>query len=215
MLDVHPPHEPVLNWRDFLIHLFTITIGLLIAVGIEGCVEWREHRHLANEAAASMTDEIRSNAKDLQGVSSDIHKQQATLKEDVAMLKQVLQTGKLPHGTLSVHFSITDFDEVSWKTAQSTGALAFMPYSQAQEFSNIYNTQEELRTAEHQAARDAIVSLGTIAPMEDNKDDMSPADAKTMMTNIGILQGQLLLVDALVTDLDGEYRKYLAAHPQD
>lgn len=24
MLEVHPPHEPVHGWRDFLIHLFTI-----------------------------------------------------------------------------------------------------------------------------------------------------------------------------------------------
>ena len=39
MLDVHPPHEKMHGFKDFLLHLLTITIGLLIALGLEGCVE--------------------------------------------------------------------------------------------------------------------------------------------------------------------------------
>lgn len=34
-MEVHPPHEPIHSWRDFLLHLLTITIGLLIALGLE------------------------------------------------------------------------------------------------------------------------------------------------------------------------------------
>jgi hypothetical protein len=30
MLDVHPPHEKIHGFKDFLLHLLTITIGLLI-----------------------------------------------------------------------------------------------------------------------------------------------------------------------------------------
>jgi hypothetical protein len=36
MLDVHPPHEKMHGFKDFLLHLLTITIGLLIALGLEG-----------------------------------------------------------------------------------------------------------------------------------------------------------------------------------
>lgn len=32
MLEVHPPHHSISGWRDFLLHLLTITIGLLIAL---------------------------------------------------------------------------------------------------------------------------------------------------------------------------------------
>jgi hypothetical protein len=28
VLDVHPPHEAAHSWRDILIHLATITVGL-------------------------------------------------------------------------------------------------------------------------------------------------------------------------------------------
>ena len=38
MLDVHAPHETVHSWKDFFIHIATIVIGLLIAVGLEQTV---------------------------------------------------------------------------------------------------------------------------------------------------------------------------------
>jgi len=43
MLDVHVPH-PTHTWRDFFIHIATICVGLLIAVGLEQSVE-AVHRH--------------------------------------------------------------------------------------------------------------------------------------------------------------------------
>ena len=40
MLDVHSPHKSPDSWREFFVHLATITIGLLIALGLEAAVEW-------------------------------------------------------------------------------------------------------------------------------------------------------------------------------
>ena len=45
MLDVHPPHAPTHTWRDFLLHIATICIGLLIAVGLEQSVEALHRAH--------------------------------------------------------------------------------------------------------------------------------------------------------------------------
>lgn len=39
MLDVHPAHHAASTWRDFFIHIVTIVIGLLIAIGLEQTVE--------------------------------------------------------------------------------------------------------------------------------------------------------------------------------
>jgi len=54
MLDIHLPHKSIRGFSEFLIHLFTITVGLLIAVQIESFVEWRHHLHLAEEARVAM-----------------------------------------------------------------------------------------------------------------------------------------------------------------
>ncbi|MEI9980976.1 MAG: hypothetical protein WDN23_18615 [Edaphobacter sp.] len=44
MLEVHPPHHALNTWRDFFIHITTIVIGLLIAIGLEQSVEALHNR---------------------------------------------------------------------------------------------------------------------------------------------------------------------------
>ena len=213
MLDVHPPHEPVHGWRDFLLHILTITIGLLIALGLEGCVEWQHHRHLVHEAETSLHAEIESNAKGLQDILNDVHKQQADLKHDVAVLDDMIKSPKThKHQSMSIAFRINKFDDVSWKTAQSTGALSYMSYDTAEKYASIYSLQEELEKAQMQGSRDAILCIGPVMNTSD-KEDPTPDDARSMKDHIEVVQGQLLLVESLITGLDTEYKKFLAAHP--
>ncbi|HKW16159.1 MAG TPA: hypothetical protein VJO35_01495 [Terriglobales bacterium] len=213
MLDVHPVHNSIHGWRDFLLHLLTITIGLFIALSLEGLVEWQHHRSLVHDAQASMREEIRSNANRLNGADADIKNEQATLKADVNLLKQIIKTGKTPaNGNIDISFKIRGFDNLSWKAAQSTNALSYMSYATAKEYAEIYDMQEKFETAQAQAARDAIVSL---APFINLSEKESPvrADVPSMKQHVEILQAQLLLLDSLVTELKYEYKKFLAAHP--
>jgi hypothetical protein len=114
VIDVHPPHEPLHGWRDFFLHLSTITIGLLIALSFEGLVEWQHHRHLVHDAESSLHAEIQGNAKDMTDVLADLHKKQDTLKHDVSVLKVVIATKKLPKDqSIDIGFRIVTFDNVS------------------------------------------------------------------------------------------------------
>jgi hypothetical protein len=215
VLDVHPPHEPLYGWRDFFIHLTTITIGLLIALSLEGCVEWQHHRHLVHEAEASLGVEIRSNAQGLQRTLDDVHKRQETLREDVVVLKKIIANPKVPnHDSMSIDFHISGFEDVSWKTAQSTGALSYMPYERAKDYSDLYGQQDLVEEAEKQAARDAILSLAPFANSKKGDPNPSAEEAIMIKQRIEILQGQLLLVEAVVSSLDGNYKKFIAAHPE-
>jgi hypothetical protein len=214
LIDVHPPHEPLHGWRDFFIHLTTITIGLLIALSLEGLVEWQHHRHLVHEAESSLHAEIENNAKGLQGVLADLHKQQESLRHDVVVLKYIIKNHKTPKdASMEITFHIRTFDSVSWKTVQSTGALSYMPYARAEEYSDIYTTQDELAVAEQQAARDAIVSLAPFMNPADDDPDPTEGQADAVKQKIEVLQGQLTLVNNLFESLDRGYKKFLAAHP--
>ena len=215
MLDVHAPHEPILGWKEFFVHLFTITIGLLIALGLEGLVEWQHHRHLVHEAEASLHDEIRHNSEELQQTLNGLHKDQADLKHDVAILRLIMQTGRMPKNEqMSVDFRIHTFDSVAWRTAHATGAAAYMPYAHAHDYADIYGTQDELAESEKQAARDAIVSLAPLLNASDTDPDPTREEAKEIRDRIELLQGQLLLVDSLMQSLDKSYQKFLSEHPE-
>jgi len=211
MLDVHPVHEKIHSWRDFLLHLLTITIGLFIALSLEGLVEWHHHRQLVHEAEMSLHAEIRSNAAGLSGAVADIEKQHQKLAADVTTLKQLINTGKLPKDSnLEITFNVRGFENLSWKTAQSTNALSYMSYETAKQYAQIYELQDQFEIAEHQAARDAIVSLGPFMNMG-KEEGPSRAEAPAMKEHIEILQAQLLLLNSLVTKLDEQYKKFLAA----
>src|SRR5580693_4165763 len=61
MLDVHPAHHAASTWREFFIHIATIVIGLLIAVGLEQTVEYFHHRQQVAEIRRSLAEERRIN----------------------------------------------------------------------------------------------------------------------------------------------------------
>ena|SRR5580658_3556240 len=60
MLDVHAPHEGIHTWKNFFVHIATIVIGLLIAVGLEQTVEYFHHRHQVAEVRESLRVERRN-----------------------------------------------------------------------------------------------------------------------------------------------------------
>jgi len=188
---------------------------LLIALSLEGVVEWQHHRHLAHDAAASMRGEIVSNAKGMPSTLADLKKRQDQLSHDVDVLKEFLKTKKFPkQGGLEISFGIRTFDNVAWRTAQTTSALSYMPYDEAEDFSSIYTMQDLLTDSEKSAARDAMVALAPFLSMKDSDPDPTPDQTRAIIDKINILQGQLLLVNSFMTGLNGEYTKFLAAHPQ-
>ena len=50
--------------------------------------------------------------------------------------------------------------------------------------------------------------------MSDSDPVPTAEEATQMKQHIEVLQGQLMLLNAMVTSLDAEYKKFLAAHPE-
>jgi hypothetical protein len=216
VIDVHPPHEPIHGWRDFLLHLTTITIGLLIALSLEGLVEWQHHRHLVHEAEASLHAEIQANANKMPGIIANLQKHENEIKNDIATLQYIQQNHKKPehYSGFDLGFNFQQFADEGWKTAQSTDALSYMPYARAQEYGLIYGIQADFITAQQQATRDLLITTGSFAnDVDDHANDPTGGQAGSMKDKIGALQGELWLVDTHVQVLDKVYKDFLAAHP--
>jgi hypothetical protein len=49
MIDIHPPHHATTTRRDFFIHLSTVVLGILIAIGLEQTVELIHEQHQRQE----------------------------------------------------------------------------------------------------------------------------------------------------------------------
>jgi hypothetical protein len=211
MLDVHAPHERMHGFRDFLLHLFTITIGLLIALSLEGCVEWHHHRYLVSEAEGGLRTEIAQNSKTLGTLRQQIKDRQKQLDDDLAALAQMRAHPSGKHQAIGFSFGMHKFDEVAWKTTQTTGAFAYMPYDDARTYSDIYFTQDALFGVEQQVVDDVMRAASFPSTQSD---DWTPTAAQIdeMVDRIGMLRMRLLLLSSLVDALDKTYQKFESQH---
>ncbi len=194
MLDVHPPHKAIGNAAEFFLHLFTITVGLLIAVGIESLVERHQHRELAESARRTMTEEIRSNVGNVSSALREIADQRKRMDANVA---SVLKVQLAPAGTttddlkLDVSYGSTGVDETAWKAAQATAAISYMPYAEAQRFSGVYASAETFTEAENKLADDEAHFFGLIRRYHLGKGKVDKETADALAEQLGLMQGHL------------------------
>lgn len=140
-MDVHPPHQSIHTWQDFFIHLFTITVGLLIALSLEGTVEWLNHRHLVREARASIRREIVENRKLAVADLTSVRQDQARIEKNIQQLIGLRGGAKLEHVSLQYNLDWAGLSDSAWHTAQSTGAINYMDYQSAQALTGVYMQQ--------------------------------------------------------------------------
>jgi hypothetical protein len=165
MLDVHLPHKGIHGFWEFFIHLFTITVGLLIATQIESYVEWRHHVHLAEEARASLRAEIQKNLNDLRGMTPGLKKWREQIDTDLAVMERIQEHPedmKNQHAKWAISFSAVSMSDTAWRTAQSTGALAYMPYEEAERYTAIYKAQDALMGLEDKPVEDVAAIMGLV-----------------------------------------------------
>ena len=93
MLDVHPPHQAAHTWKDFLIHIATICVGLLIAIGLEQTVEAIHRHHEREELRTALTHESRQILRDTQRVEEATTPYIHQLQQLDAQVSEAARTG--------------------------------------------------------------------------------------------------------------------------
>lgn len=198
MLDVHPPHKAIHGTAEFFLHLFTITVGLLIAVGIEGAVTRHEHHKLAEEARETMTAEIRHNQGMIRDALRATQEEEKRLQANLATIAAVQQKPNGPeadNANLDISYNTTGLDHTAWRTAQATGALSYMSYEDASRFSGIYEIADNFEHLQDTLQDDEARFLGLIRRYLPNHGKLSKEGADAFAEQFGVLQGHLLAID--------------------
>ena len=136
MLDVHPPHHAANTLRDFLIHIVTIVIGLLIAIGLEQGVEMLHERHSLRESHEAMQREYEENAQRINHETQFWRRGAAALQNNLLILRYLQQhpqtTEEQLPGRLYWGLNSMAFAHAAWDSAQQTGIVKLLPQSEAQ-----------------------------------------------------------------------------------
>lgn len=164
MLEVHPPHGATRTWTDFCIHIATITIGLLIAVGLEQTVEYFHHRQQRQQLMAQLHAEAIKNRDSLRrDLELDAEEKWFIATQDAADHELVhfglvsfttpvgpCVPGKVGGGKFTVYLAPVDG---VWTTARESNLVYLLPVDEAHFYVRLgHNFNLELTGRENMAA---------------------------------------------------------------
>jgi hypothetical protein len=129
MLDVHPPHAPTHTWKDFFIHIATIVVGLIIAVGLEQGVEALVHRHHAHRAEQELREESLQDRALVRRDLPSIAEAQRLIRANMAALDRAASpaaTAFHPVAYLAPTYVLTPHN-VAWLAVRDNNLLSILP----------------------------------------------------------------------------------------
>src|SRR5437763_6252475 len=141
-MEIHAPGHAVRSAKDFGIHLLIVTLGILIALSLEGLREWRHERGLVREANANIVNELRDNKKELDGLLAAMPASRQKQVTILTFIHDVGEHGKSDIHQLELNFHLAQLRNTSWSTAQTVGALGYMEYADVKKFAGVYELQE-------------------------------------------------------------------------
>jgi hypothetical protein len=210
-LDVHPPHGPIRSWKDFTLHLLTITIGLLIALALEAAVQSLHHRHMVKEARVNLRREIAENhtlyAENLRSLQNRL----VQLDQDIDQLRD-LRAGKTPeHFELQWSFNWSSYPDSAWKSARDSGAIGYMQPEVIKKYSELYGQQTFVNEAGVSILFDQAKAAAPLLIVKNRKDpkELSPGDIQALLLSAAELQGRVKQLQLFMQVLDEDYASAL------
>jgi len=216
-MEVHPPHGGIHSWRDFWIHLGTITVGLLIAISLEQSMEWMHRVHERHVLQGELRDEGDENVK---AVQVDIERLRFWRTGMVARRKDVQQmiaSGgklKLPFRMIPPRGAVALPSESTWDSAKASGKVALLPDYQSDVYSFLYQENELLKTQFESifmlSSEKLVFERGFDAKFADSGEDGTP-DMASM--SVEQLKEYSDILDKNVTQADSmiEFLKFFDA----
>ena len=115
--------------KHFVVELLTITTGVLIALSLEGLLEWNNHRLLVREAKAIIAREIADNKTELGRYLSGTEQRLTDVATSPILASDLLTTRKSDVGEIKLQLDLSPLSAAGWHTAERTNALAYMEYA--------------------------------------------------------------------------------------
>jgi hypothetical protein len=171
-MEIHPPQHGIQSWREFLLHMTTIVLGILIAIGLEQTVEWVHHRQERSQLQSELREEAEKNraiiTEDLRLVSTETWTTEA-MKTVAASRAGTdgrirLELGRVPctGGSLNTpgvrYFAPS---EAVWTAASESGLTAVIPAPEARVYARLQHNLALLTALRDRVAMtcDEVVSL--------------------------------------------------------
>jgi hypothetical protein len=194
--------------RHFLLmQLLPVTVGILIALLIDGVIELARHRALVREAHAALAAEIAGNSSDLDVSLTGLVTMEGNLRTIAELVDDILNTGKTNITEFEFGLEFPSLDRANFQSAERTGALGYMKFSEVKEYSELYALQHLVEDSQRDLMA-RMTTLGVITRAMDSGDPEGYAfDLQNSRKDVANFQFALYLHSALAHTLADAYRR--------
>jgi hypothetical protein len=210
-MEIHSPEHPITSVRQFLIHLVIVTVGILIALSLEGLLEWNHHRHLVREARENIRSEIEDNQREISVHLADTAQTRKDHQTVLKWIADITKSRKSSVGTLALSFKRAELSNTSWSTAQAVGALALMDYSEVKRDTDIYRLQEEFIRLESRAEDSAISAMSFFTASQDDPGQAAIGELQQEKAKVQESLTALTIQHQIGLELSKRYTAYLTS----
>jgi hypothetical protein len=193
---------------DYAFQFITVTVGMFIALFINGLVEWNRNRELVAEARVMIAREIADNNKDLDATVSSFPRDQAALLNAIKFADEMLSAHKTAITSLELHYNLADLSDTSWRTAERTGALSQMDYGEVQRYSKLYDFQELFLVRQREAVA-LLANASSLISGNFDPDKPNPKDLEIFRQRVMELRAALNIQEGFAKKLAENYAEAL------
>jgi ribosomal protein L18 len=146
-MNIHAPERPIHSLKDFGIHIAVVTVGILIALSLEGLREIVYDHQLVRETHENVRQEM-TNDRDHAALE---YKRIVVYRDELHQLVQAMPALEQQHpGEAAAALDKINnpgylLSSNSWTAALSTGVLAHMPASEVEAFAYAAEGMTEYR----------------------------------------------------------------------
>jgi hypothetical protein len=197
------------RWRKHAVELVTITVGVLIALSLEGIRQWMSDVTLVREAEETVLLEIEENRSEILRALEDDSERELALDAALLFADQLLADGVTDVDSLSLGFSLAEVSAASWASAERTGAIAHMDYDRVRDLSGVYEAQELFVEQQRRALGRLSAALAILATGDDPT-TAAAADLHTFRSEVLGLRAELYMQQQLAARVLSLYEGVLA-----
>jgi len=138
-MEIHAPIGPTHSFKDFAVHILIVTVGILIALGLEAAREsWKENKAVS-EARRSLEAELHLNREQLRLEREQVDQANRDLDRLLTNLPQLAKTpAELQAQVLKVPFGSYFYRTTAWDSALASGVVAHMDVNELHLFDEAY-----------------------------------------------------------------------------
>jgi hypothetical protein len=199
---------PIRSIKGFLLHVGTVSLGVLIALSFEGAREWLQHRSLVHDATENLIREVRENKASVDRAVKRIAEERADLQKALVWATDLLVKKQTDVKKVNIGTVLPQLTTASWRTAESTGALGHMKYAVVNDFAQVYDLQDVYTRTRLEKLTQMAAALGLFnSKLPD--DQRQAADYQDLRARLLVLLGNLWAEEQLARDLGNMYSQLL------